>query len=78
MSEGGSPGAVDSDSKPGMGEGHCWDWEAADGAEKGSLRVVGCLEMVALAGGALGMYSGGTGGSSSGSPGRTGLVSFGL
>jgi hypothetical protein len=33
---------------PGMGVGHRWDWEAADGTEEDSLRVVGCLEKVAL------------------------------
>jgi hypothetical protein len=45
----GSSGAVDWDSNPGMGVGHCWDREAAGGAEKGSLRVAGCLGKVALA-----------------------------
>jgi hypothetical protein len=49
MSEGSGSGAVDSDSKLGMGVGCCWDWEAADRTEKDSLRVAGCLGKVALA-----------------------------
>jgi hypothetical protein len=79
MSEGGDSGAVDSDSKPGMGVGHCWGWEAADEAEGDSLKMEDCLGEVAGCSdgsGMLGMYGGGTGGSSSGSPCRIGLVSF--
>jgi hypothetical protein len=40
---------VDSDSKPGMGVGHHWDWEAADGTEEDSPRVAGYLGKLALA-----------------------------
>jgi hypothetical protein len=72
---------VDLDSKPEMGVGHHWGWETAGGEEKDSLNVSDCLGEVALSvcsdgGGALGMYSGYTGSSFSGSPCRTGLVSF--
>jgi hypothetical protein len=49
MSKGGCSGAVDSDSKPGMGMGHHWDCKAADGTEEDSPRVVGYLGKVALA-----------------------------
>jgi hypothetical protein len=49
ISEGGSSGAVDLDSKLGMGVGHHWGWEVADGSEGDSLKVVNCLGEVALA-----------------------------
>jgi hypothetical protein len=49
MSKGSSSGAVELDSKPGTGVGHCWDWEAADRAEGDSLRVAGYLGKIALA-----------------------------
>jgi hypothetical protein len=71
---------VELDSKPGLGVGHHWDWEAADGTEGpttegGGLSGrggTGCSDGDSM----LGMYNGGTGGSSSGSPCRTGLFSF--
>jgi hypothetical protein len=47
-SKGCGSGAVDLDSKPGLGVGHRWDWEAAVGA-KDSLKVADCLGEVALA-----------------------------
>jgi hypothetical protein len=49
MSEGGDSRAADSDSKPGVGVGHCWGWEGADGTEWDSLNVVGSLREVAPA-----------------------------
>jgi hypothetical protein len=49
MREGEGAGAVDLDSKPGLGVGHHWGWEAADGAKGDTLKVAGCLEEVALA-----------------------------
>jgi hypothetical protein len=49
MSEGGSSVPVNLESKPGMGVGHCWGWEAADKSEGDSLKVVECLEELALA-----------------------------
>jgi hypothetical protein len=39
---------VDLDFKPGMGLGHHWDWEAADGTEVDALTVADCLGEVAL------------------------------
>jgi hypothetical protein len=34
MNKGSGSGAVDSDSRLGMGVGHYWGWEAANGAEE--------------------------------------------
>jgi hypothetical protein len=47
--EGSGSGAVDLESKPGMGVGHYWDWEVADRAEGDSLKVLDCLGKMALA-----------------------------
>jgi hypothetical protein len=48
-SEGSDSGAVDLNSKLGMGVRHRWGWEASDRAEGDSLKVVDCLGKVALA-----------------------------
>jgi hypothetical protein len=56
MSEGGGLGTVDLDSKPGMGVGHHWGWEAADEAEGNSLKVADCLGKVALAALMIGVH----------------------
>jgi hypothetical protein len=63
-----------------MGVEHHWGWEASDGAEEDSLKVEDCLGEFGTGcsdgGDVLGMYGGGTGGFSSGSPCRTALVIF--